>query len=174
MLSSVKPLTSGFFGAKPMVGIKRKMSKELRFNPKRNRGTINLQVLIVEISTLKNWDKFISNFCKLLIVNKYLDKKPLNFVNFSSSYDKSWRVHRSVTGQLFELIDTRNEKPITGGALGFDDRLEIFLSDPLKHLPVFDRCLKSNGVDLSELCSRLPVKASTSMIMWRSSRWIQR
>jgi hypothetical protein len=58
-----------------------------------------------------------------------------------------------VTGQLFELIDTRNEKPITGGALGFDDRLEIFLSDPLKHLPVFDRCLKSNGVDLSELCS---------------------
>ena len=99
-----------------------------KFREEKNRGHVDLLVLIIDFDSTKNCDLFIANFCKFLIVNKFEEDKELNFVNFYSTYDKSLRLHRNVTCQLFELILERNEKRITGGALGFKDRLEIFFN----------------------------------------------
>ena len=96
-------------------------------------------ILIIDFDSTKNCDLFISNFCKFLIINQFEENKKLNFVILSSTYDKSLRLHQNVTCQLFELILERNEKPITGGALGFKERLEIFITDTTKHSPIFDQ-----------------------------------
>ena len=76
-------------------------------------------VLIIDFDSIKNCDLFIPNFCKFLIIKKYEGNKQLRFGNFSSTYDKPLRIHKNVTNQLFDLMMEKNEKPITGGALGF-------------------------------------------------------
>ena len=50
------------------------------------------------------------------------------------------------------MILERNEKPITGGALVFRDRLEIFLTDTAKHSPIFDQYVRGNDIHLSDVC----------------------
>ena len=84
------------------------------FDVKVNLGFVDLQLLIIDFETSKNCDKFVANCCKFLFLNKYLwlqnigeegllGNKELNFINFSSTYDKSKRIHKNVTNQLFEV-----------------------------------------------------------------------
>ena len=73
------------------------------FNVKETKSYIDLKLLIIDFDNRRNCDLFISNFCKFLIVNKFEKDKEISFVNFSSTYDKSLRLQRNVTGQLFEL-----------------------------------------------------------------------
>jgi hypothetical protein len=63
-------------------------------------------------------------------------------VNFSSTYDKSRRINK-ITGSLFELIEESNEKTITDGGFGFEDRLKSFLKKDNNHLSSFGRFLNS-------------------------------
>ena len=121
------------------------------FKIEENRSYIDLKILIVDFDNVKNCDLFISNFCKFLILNKFSLGKELSFVNFSSTYEKSKRIHEVVTGKLFELVLERNEKPITGGAFGFKDRLKIFLTDQNKHSPIFDSCVRENKIKLTDV-----------------------
>ena len=68
-----------------------------KFEPKKNRGEVNLLVLIIDFDSVKNCDLFNSNLCKFLIVNKFEKDKEVSFVNFSSTYDKSLRLHKNVS-----------------------------------------------------------------------------
>ena len=42
------------------------------FEVKVNRDFVDLQLLILDFETSKNFDKFVSNFCMFLVLNKYL------------------------------------------------------------------------------------------------------
>ena len=141
------------------------------FKVKENRGYIDLKILIVDFDSVKNCDLFISTFSKFLILNKFSLGEELSFVNFSSTYEKSKRIHEVVTGKLFELVLERNEKPITGGAFGFSDRLKIFLTDENKHSPIFDSCVRENKIKLADV-SKVKQSDIENLVTLTSSRGV--
>ena len=106
-----------------------------------NRAKIDLKVIIVDFDSVTNLDNFVSTISKILIANKYLSNSGLasvsNMVNFSSTYDKSRRNHQ-ILGSLFQLVEEGNNKTISGGVFGFQERLKLFLDDETKHSIAFN------------------------------------
>ena len=72
---------------------------------------------------------FITAIFKILIANKYLKGKNQTFVNFSSTYDKALRSHKTLE-KIFQVVLERNIKVITKteGALGFETRPKRLLN----------------------------------------------
>ena len=117
------------------------------YEVKEPRSTIDLLIVVVDFDSVVNATLFITTIAKRLLVTKFLSKSdkniaPLNLVNFSSTYDKSRRINK-ITGSLFELIEESNEKTITDGGFGFEDRLKSFLKKDDNHLNSFGRFLNS-------------------------------
>ena len=117
------------------------------YEVKEPRSTIDLLIVVVDFESVANATLFITTIAKRLLVTKFLSKSdknivPLNLVNFSSTYDKSRRINK-ITGSLFELIEESNEKTITDGGFGFEDRLKSFLKKDNNHLSSFGRFLNS-------------------------------
>lgn len=121
-----------------------------------NRAKIDLKVIIVDFDSVTNLDIFVSTISKILIANKHLSNAGLatasNMVNFSSTYEKSRRNHKNL-GSLFQLVEEGNNKTISGGIFGFQERLKMFLDDETKHSTSFDSFLKKKNIDMSELYS---------------------
>ena len=117
------------------------------YEVKEPRSTIDLLIVVVDFESVANATLFITTIAKRLLVTKFLSKSdknivPLNLVNFSSTYDKSRRINK-ITGSLFELIEESNEKTITDGGFGFEDRLKSFLTRNNNHFNSFDKFLDS-------------------------------
>ena len=109
------------------------------------RATIDLLIVVVDFESVANATLFITTIAKRLLVTKFLGKSdkniaPLNLVNFSSTYDKSRRINK-ITESLFELIEESNEKTITDGGFGFEDRLKSFLTRNNNHFNRFNKFL---------------------------------
>ena len=120
-----------------------------------NRAKIDLKVLIVDFDSVNNLDNFVSTISKILIANKYLSNAGLaavsNMVNFSSTYDKSRRNHK-ILGSLFQLVEEGNNKTISGGVFGFQERLKLFLDDETKHSTSFNLFLETKNIPCITLC----------------------
>jgi len=100
-------------------------------------------------------------------------------VNFSSTYNKSRRINK-ITGSLFELIEESNEKTITDGGFGFEDRLKSFLKKDNNHLSSFGRFLNSvTATDqekeelIKQTCKLKQVDVET-LITFTSSRGVSK
>ena len=100
-------------------------------------------------------------------------------VNFSSTYDKSRRINK-IAGSLFELIEESNEKTITDGGFGFEDRLKSFLKKDNNHLSSFGRFLNSvTATDqekeelIKQTCKLKQVDVET-LITFTSSRGVSK
>jgi len=138
-----------FFAAHYLKTKITKMAKRAlkTYEVKEPRSTIDLLIVVVDFDSVANATLFITTIAKRLLVTKLLSKSdkniaPLNLVNFSSTYDKSRRINK-ITGSLFELIEESNEKTITDGGFGFEDRLKSFLKKDNNHLNSFGRFLNS-------------------------------
>jgi len=140
--------------------------------------------VVVDFESVANATLFITTIAKRLLVTKFLSKSdknivPLNLVNFSSTYDKSRRINK-ITGSLFELIEESNEKTITDGGFGFEDRLKSFLKKDNNHLSSFGRFLNSvTATDqekeelIKQTCKLKQVDVET-LITFTSSRGVSK
>ena len=154
------------------------------YEVKEPRSTIDLLIVVVDFESVANATLFITTIAKRLLVTKFLSKSdknivPLNLVNFSSTYDKSRRINK-ITGSLFELIEESNEKTITDGGFGFEDRLKSFLKKDNNHLSSFGRFLNSvTATDqekeelIKQTCKLKQVDVET-LITFTSSRGVSK
>lgn len=141
-----------------------------------NRAKIDLKVIIVDFDSVTNLDNFVSTISKILIANKFLNNSGLasasNMVNFSSTYDKSRRNH-IILNSLFQLVEEGNNKTISGGVFGFQERLKLFLDDETKHSTAFNSFLVSKNIRLEELYG-LSKSDIEDLVTLTSSRGIAR
>ena len=154
------------------------------YEVKEPRSTIDLLIVVVDFESVANATLFITTIAKRLLVTKFLSKSdknivPLNLVNFSSTYDKSRRINK-IAGSLFELIEESNEKTITDGGFGFEDRLKSFLKKDNNHLSSFGRFLNSvTATDqekeelIKQTCKLKQVDVET-LITFTSSRGVSK
>ena len=139
-------------------------------------------IVVVDFETVANATLFVTTLGKILIANHLLcksdkNRSPLNVVNFSSTHDKSRRIN-SLTGSLFELIEESNEKTITDGGFGFQDRLKSFLTRTDNHTNAFPKFLEyatsgnENQKKLIEETCKLKEVEIEALITFTSSRGV--
>lgn len=103
----------------------------------------------------------------------------LDYIQPAAINDKSRRINK-ITGSLFELIEESNEKAITDGGFGFDDRLKSFLTKNNNHLNSFGKFLDSvTSTDqekeelIKQTCELKQVDVET-LITFTSSRGVSK
>ena len=158
--------------SKLMKRIIQEESHFTEFKLTRNRSTVQLNVYIVDFDSNKNMKRCISTIAKILMICECLELNQNKMVVFSGTYEKSSRIHEWLN-TLFALVLERNVKviPETSGSFGYQNRLDSFITDCEKHLPIFDKVLKSYNLELEDLKS-LKHKEIEEIITLTSSRGI--